>query len=72
MSASKEAVTNKISTVKTFRQPTSGFLQHNTNMSAGLRKAASMTNQEDGYANVIVLLSDGFPNLPRGRYFKSF
>ena len=31
-----------------------------------------MTNQEDGYANVVVLLSDGFPNLPRGSTLNPF
>ena len=66
MSSSKDAVTNKISTLETFKQPDSNFLQHNTNMSEGLRQAARMINEEEGYTNVVVLLSDGFPNLPRG------
>ena len=42
------------------------------NMAAGLNQAASMTRNEDGVANVVILLSDGFPNLPRGNTLNPF
>ena len=72
MSASKDAVINKVSTIATFKQPNPSLLQHNTNMAAGLNQAASMTRNEDGVANVVILLSDGFPNLPRGNTLNPF